>query len=266
MYYFSKPPIEDLKTLQTLPRVLYACHLAERHSVCLKGTRTDFLHQLETWAKDPLAQQKIYWLNGPAGSGKSTIAQDFCTYNDTHRRLGASFFFSRNYTDRIDLDMIFSTLSFQLACRFPDFRAAVVHTLRTRPDIGKESLDNQLKELFIDPLKATGLSTTIVIDALDEFEDTESASTVLSLLAPYMNSIPSVKFFITARPEPSIQKGFCLPLIQPLTTVCFLDEITRAAADHDIEPFPITRLSKPVRNRNVSDWRASYRRLHAGKH
>src|SRR6202041_2200055 len=99
------------------------------------------------------------------------------------------------------LHLIFPTLAFQLAYRYPAFRAHLVKTIKSSPDVGHESLSLQLKKLLVDPLQATGLATVIVIDALDECEDDEPASAILSLLSHPIDNMPLVKFFITGRPE-----------------------------------------------------------------
>lgn len=117
-------------------------------------------------------------------------------------RLGASFLCS--YADRSDLHQIFSTLYFQPACRFPESRECIIRTWKSRPDIGRESLDNQLASLLVEPLKVTELATVIGIDALDECKDDEPVSAILSFLAYHIHEIPAVKLFVTGRPKPSV--------------------------------------------------------------
>ena len=41
---------------------------------CLKGTRRAVLDTIEFWTRDP-SKSPVYWLNGLAGTGKSTIAK-----------------------------------------------------------------------------------------------------------------------------------------------------------------------------------------------
>jgi adenylylsulfate kinase-like enzyme len=43
---------------------------------CMKGTRRDVLFQIERWSNDE-EDKRVFWLNGLAGTGKSTIAQTF---------------------------------------------------------------------------------------------------------------------------------------------------------------------------------------------
>ena len=83
---------------------------------CLRGTRVDVLLQLEHWFKDE-RDHRMFWLNGLAGTGKTTIAQTFAEICFADGDLGASFFCSRDFENRSNLQAIFSTLAFQLAYR-----------------------------------------------------------------------------------------------------------------------------------------------------
>ena len=107
--------IDERSTLEKLARAKDAgFNASDDRPHCLEGTRVEILQALQSWAEDPGAQQ-VYWLNGHAGSGKSTIAQSFAESLYLDRRLGASFFCSRESTTRSDLRMIFPTIAFQLS-------------------------------------------------------------------------------------------------------------------------------------------------------
>ena len=41
---------------------------------CLRGTRETVLNEIESWIGD-FKKSPVFWLNGLAGTGKSTIAQ-----------------------------------------------------------------------------------------------------------------------------------------------------------------------------------------------
>ena len=164
----------------------------------------DVLLQLERWVKDD-QDHRVFWLNGLAGTGKSTITQTFAEISFADRNLGASFFCSRGFEDRSNLQAIFPTLAFQLAYQYPSFRKQLLRILKANRSIGRESLCSQMEKVIVDPLKATRISTLIIIDALDECKDEEPASAILSILSRYVDQIPSVKFFITGRPEPRIR-------------------------------------------------------------
>lgn len=67
--------------------------LVRRAPTCLPDTRVDVLREIFDWA-DRQDNRCIFWLNGLAGTRKSTIARTIARkYSEEH--LGASFFFSR---------------------------------------------------------------------------------------------------------------------------------------------------------------------------
>ena len=207
----------------------------------MKGTRIDLLFQLENWLNDNQDKQ-VFWLNGLAGTGKSTIAQTFAETSFADGKLGASFFCSRDFEDRSSLRSILPTLAFQLAYRYPQFRKALLPTLTANPDVGQESLCSQMEKLIVSPICTTQTQTLIIIDALDECQDKEPASAILSVLSRYVDRIPLVKFFITGRPEPRIRSGFCLPSLKPHTEVLRLHEVEHTLVANDIKLFLKTKL------------------------
>ena len=82
-----------------------------------------------------------------------------------------------------------------------------------------------MDKLIVRPLNESSISTTIVIDALDECKDEDPASAILSVLGRLISEIPKVKFFLTGRPEQHIREGFRLPLLVKVTDVFVLHEV-----------------------------------------
>ena len=193
----------------------------------------------------------IYWLNGLAGTGKSTIAQTIAERIFADGRLGASFFCSRDFKDRRDLHYILPTLAFQLAHKYPDFRSILVPLLQSNPDIVHESLYNQMEALIVRPLSLSDISTVIIIDALDECVDKDPQSAILSVMGRLVEGIPDVKFLITGRPEPRIQSGFRLELLRPLTDVFVLHEVEPSVVNTDIRLFLEHGLSELATRRGI---------------
>jgi len=223
----------------------------------MKGTRREVLFQLEQWSKDE-HDKRVFWLNGLAGTGKSTIAQTFAETSFADGRLGASFFCSRDFEDRSNLRSIFPTLAFQLAHLYPEFRMQLLPVLKTSPDVGREALCSQMEKLIVRPFQAMKIPTLIIIDALDECRDEEPASALLSVLSRYVDDIPLVKFFITGRPEPRIHSGFRLESLQPHTDVLRLHEVEPSSVDNDIKLYLKTRFIEIAKNRRdcglAEDW------------
>jgi len=206
------------------------------HKGCLRGTRTAVLDEIELWTRD-FSQHPVYWLNGLAGTGKSTIAQTIAERAFAGGQLGASFFCSRDFEDRSNLQFIFPTLAVQLARRYPKFRSIFIPLVQSDPGIIHESLYNQMKKLVVGPLRKSAISTVIVVDALDECKDDEPASAILSVLGQFVAEIPMVKFFLTGRPEPRIRDGFCLPLLAGATHVFILHNVDLSLVMNDIRLF-----------------------------
>src|SRR5437764_2131543 len=64
--YLAKLPYASSAAFDAYPR---------RHEpICLPNTRVELLNQIKNWNDDPNGEC-IFWLNGMAGIGKSTIAR-----------------------------------------------------------------------------------------------------------------------------------------------------------------------------------------------
>ncbi|KAF9642557.1 hypothetical protein BDM02DRAFT_3133008 [Thelephora ganbajun] len=97
---------------------------------CMKGTRGTVLDEIGLWARD-FDRPPVYWLNGLAGTGKSTIAQTIAERTFADGQLGASFFCSRDFEDRRNLKFIFPTIAVQLARNYADFRSIFVPLIQS---------------------------------------------------------------------------------------------------------------------------------------
>ena len=204
------------------------------------------------WARNP-QERHVFWLNGLAGTGKSTIAQTFSGIVAEAGTLGASFFCSRDYLDRKELRNIFPTLAYQLACQFSAFRNQIIRVIRRDPTVAQNSLISQLKDLIVDPLSSTNISCIIVVDALDECDDNQPASALLSVLGRHVKGLPQVKFFITGRPEPRIRTGFRLPLLESITQIFLLHEVELPNVDKDIQFYLQEKLTAVAKRRSDLD-------------
>ena len=156
------------------------------------------LAEIEQWTEDPDASP-VFWLNGLAGTGKSTIAQTISERMFADGCLGASFFCSRVFEDHSNLQFIFPTLAFQLAQKYPGFQSSLIPLLQSNPDIIHESLQEQMYKFLVEPLHSAGISTIIVIDALDECNNEDPESSILLVLGQSVSRIPQVKFFMLSR-------------------------------------------------------------------
>ena len=88
-------------------------HVDELDARCHPGTREDLLHRIREWAQDPQGKC-IFWLNGMAGTGKSTISRTVAQSFAEDGQLGASFFFKRGEGERGNASRFFTTITLHL--------------------------------------------------------------------------------------------------------------------------------------------------------
>ncbi|EUC59174.1 vegetative incompatibility protein HET-E-1, partial [Rhizoctonia solani AG-3 Rhs1AP] len=173
---------------------------------CTAETREAIHQALEVWTINP-ESEKIYWMNGMAGTGKTTIAYSFCEWLENTNRLGASFFCSRISPTCRSLNKIVPTIAYQLAQYSPRFRSALCTALEVNPDAGTLNVMQQFEKLVKYPLlnakDAMPDSVVVMIDALDECDYGFSAPLLLDVLLKFAGPLP-VKFFVSSRPEPLI--------------------------------------------------------------
>ncbi|KAJ0146221.1 D-xylose 1-dehydrogenase [Fusarium oxysporum f. sp. albedinis] len=186
----------------------------EYNSKCLPGTRVELLQNINHWIDDQNSKP-ILWLNGMAGTGKSTISRTVARKRHERGDLGASFFFKRGETDRGSLAKFVPTVARQLSSRFPGIAPLIKKAIDMDPDIVGKTVKEQFDKLFREPLSrvvATQASTSsvlIVIDALDECNDDADIKLLLNILSDTTSiGTFSTRVLITSRPELPVRLGF----------------------------------------------------------
>ncbi|KAF8156391.1 hypothetical protein K438DRAFT_2026300 [Mycena galopus ATCC 62051] len=187
-------------------------HVAAQHrftdqskSLCAPGTRVEIQADILEWlSPQPGTSERIFWITGVAGSGKSTLCATLVdNLGKKHAHVAAQFFISRNIPETIDPVKIISTIAQQLAESSPAAARIIHDALKDRfPSSRKE----QVEALLLAPIRELSGShnvVVIVIDALDELRDAaKSVLEILSTIAPRDCDLPdNVRFLITSRPE-----------------------------------------------------------------
>ncbi|MCJ1425618.1 hypothetical protein MMC29_003518 [Sticta canariensis] len=226
---------------------------------CVQNTRVDLLRQVQTWSTS--SDRCIFWLNGMAGTGKSTIARTVAGTFADQKCLGASFFFSRGAGDLGDASKFVSTLARQLASLSPLFKQSISQAIADHDNITRQGLRNQWKKLIITPLSILNrrdlTSLALVVDALDECEREEDIKLILQLFVEAKDLLTvKLKIFLTSRPETPIRLGFRdMPEIVHQDLI--LHDIPRSVVEHDIWVFLKHELNIIRTNRNLlDDWPA----------
>ncbi|KAE9392818.1 hypothetical protein BT96DRAFT_1000020 [Gymnopus androsaceus JB14] len=173
---------------------------------CLDGTRVNVLDDIQNWFDT--GEEQIYWLNGAAGMGKTTIALSVAHQLVSNSQLlMATFFCSRDSVDRKNSGLIFPTLACQLASWNKDFHDALVDILARHPYIGAALPHEQVQRLIVEPLQKITPSPTValVLDALDECDGERASEKILLALLQHVRSIPSLKVFVSCRPAAYVE-------------------------------------------------------------
>jgi hypothetical protein len=180
---------------------------------CLAGTRVQLLADIDTWAHSGPSGPTMFWLNGLAGTGKSTIARTVCENLSRQGLLGPTFFASRGSADRRASVSIVHTLAYQLACHDEAMRRQLCDLLREDPKIPNRDLATQISSLIAQPLRHRVDSAqcfVFVLDALDEchVENGQEGGQLLPLLADALSALSTVRLFVTSRDEMRIRRIF----------------------------------------------------------
>ena len=187
----------------------------------------------------------IMWLYGPAGSGKSAIAETIAEICEDEMILLASFFFSRNDPSRCTVKPLIATIVYQITLNLPDLRDAILSAIERDPLIFSKSIAVQVKSLVVMPLQQladTGFfeeptaRRLIIIDGLDECSDPKVQRNILDVLVNSQRQyrLPLI-FLIVSRPEKHISLTFSTGLLSSVTTRVALDD--SYLPDDDIKLF-----------------------------
>ncbi|KIJ30659.1 hypothetical protein M422DRAFT_267809 [Sphaerobolus stellatus SS14] len=176
----------------------------------MDGTRISLLGDLLAWATDANSH-RICWLNGLAGTGKTTVAESFCRILAQKDMLGASFFCSRDNETKRNVRNIIPYLAKVLAHMLPCYQQELITVLSTHRDPRGLNLQDQYQYIIVEPLNtiagARSEPLVLSVDALDECEDKEGTEELLRVIIEASLDFP-LKFFLTGRPEVALRQGF----------------------------------------------------------
>ncbi|KIL62503.1 hypothetical protein M378DRAFT_36011, partial [Amanita muscaria Koide BX008] len=191
--------------------------------ICHPGTRQSVLKRMKDWIDDPSSTERIFWVHGPAGAGKSAIAQTMAQ-SCGRQKVAATFFFFRSDASRNDGNRLFPTLAYQLAFSIPAIKDHIVQSLH---------------EL-------------IIIDGVDECADERLQQRFLTIIGNIVKdrSFP-FRFLICSRPEAHIEDT----LNKFKTLILPIDLAKLDDANRDIEKYLLEQFSSIASNRGLdSSW------------
>ncbi|KAJ3028670.1 UNVERIFIED_CONTAM: hypothetical protein HDU68_001153 [Siphonaria sp. JEL0065] len=157
-----------------------------------------FLEKVQTWWNSNLSQ--VFWLQGEAGSGKSTMMDIVMHHFNSSSLLPKAVGFYFNYKAELDSDRFVKTLAFELALVNSSVNAAIQRHSDSLFGISVQgpsapSVFDIFKAVIVEPLGNDKL--LICIDALDECEPMKRRP-LLELLGS--SQLPkNIRFFVTSR-------------------------------------------------------------------
>ncbi|KAM6502753.1 hypothetical protein JOM56_002730 [Amanita muscaria] len=234
--------------------------------ICHPGTRQNVLRRMKDWFDDPNSTERIFWVHGPAGAGKSAIAQTIAQ-SCGRQKVAATFFFFKSDASRNDGNMLFPTLAYQLAFSIPAIKDHIVQSLHERPDFPTKSLETQFEHLIALPFRSLSeaasaqsspvidavnqcrqLAPVIIIDGVDECTDEKLQQRFLKIIGNAVKdrSFP-FRFLICSRPEPHIEDT----LNTFKTLLLPIDLAKLEDANRDIEKYLVEQFSSIASNRGL---------------
>ncbi|KAL5589207.1 hypothetical protein FOBRF1_015735 [Fusarium oxysporum] len=200
-----------LSRLQIAAGASFDSQAEEHNPTCLPNTRVDLLNQISEWVKDSNSQ-KLFWLNGMAGTGKSTVARTLAQSFSQSGHLGASFFFKRGESDRDGLSKFVSTICAQLVESRPALALHIKATIDSDPHVFDKTTREQFSKMIVQAFSSTtedprnSNPTVIIIDALDECVRQEDVELIIHLFSHLEPS--RIKVFLTTRGVPKSSKTY----------------------------------------------------------
>jgi len=221
------------------------------------------------WIQDGQKTSFITWLNGPAGAGKSAIAQEIAELCYKSGCLLASFFWSRSAVGRNNEDRLIASLAYQLLAAIPQLRRPIEEVVETDRYIFTRDLATQMESLIIQPWKKlfennqqgpvdSQTPKVIILDGLDECGTEEAQQSILKVIAGSIPKFPiPLCFLIASRPEKAIRHSFRDQPLLEITSPLVLDE--KYHPDDDIrlflvESFESVKRTHELRSIFPRDW------------
>ena len=211
-----------------LKPVSNATHTRAGHVArCDPGTRLEVIAQIGQWLDGHVVDKRavVCWLNGPAGYGKSALAQTIAEGYAAEGRLLASFFFLRGAGERSHISRLIPTLAHQISLSVPGAKLSIERALEDEPALLRStvSLAHRLRRLVLEPihLNTSRIHSSgdvspflkkqiVVIDALDECDDKTAMGDFIDVLLSISSEGTHLPFriLLTSRVEEHIRKKF----------------------------------------------------------
>lgn len=243
---------------------------------CDDNTRKVILQTLMEWiVGGNKSSSSIMWLHGPAGSGKSALAQTIAEKCRDAGILAACFFFSRNSSssNRSDGRLVIATLVHQLVSSFPRIRSYIQKYVDNNPSIFDRGIEAQAENLLVLPVhkvrrsvryflarlfSRTAQPRLFVVDGLDECNDIRVQCEILDALATATRDLGlPFRFLVASRPEAHICRRFDHGSLLSSVLVRQLNLVHDIHVDNDIRAYLSSEFQKIISTHPMKDYISS---------
>ncbi|TFK66196.1 WD40 repeat-like protein [Pluteus cervinus] len=179
---------------------------------CAQDTCSDIFIELDRWAMTQ--SEKLFWLHGVAGMGKSTIAATYSNRLKAQKMLGGYHICSRDTTVHQSSTQLVLNLCYQLSLAHKPFGRLVAKTIKADSLFSPNGMPvTELFELLIlqsvktlkDKHPGSG-KIILIIDALDECGDARERQSVIQKSEELVGCCEWIKVLLTSRPAVNVQK------------------------------------------------------------
>jgi hypothetical protein len=173
-----------------------------RHLINKFTGREWLLRKIDNWFLDTQKSNRIFWITGVPGIGKSAIAS---WLSEKRIEISAIHFCEFGNQEKTDLLKLIKSLSYQISTQLPDYKHILSHTINLFEILKKYTEPKSLfSKLIIQPLNKISTPDhpiTILIDAIDE-ANKNGVNELADLIATEFEKTPSwLKLIITSRPD-----------------------------------------------------------------
>lgn len=242
----------------SIPEAAYDSSARDSPPRCFPGTRRQYIQDITHWAlasshDTPLP---VFWMRGPAGVGRSAVAQTCAEIVKEAGKLGATFFFSA-LNRRDDPKRFFTTLAYQISTIFLPYREVLGEKIRDDETLVLKSLARQFEELIALPFQELASNgkrldeRVIFIDGLDECMGAEAQCEIIeTVVTSVRHRSAPFRWAFFSRPEPHIQAAFAR---NDAASLCLQKTLpVSRQADGEIETYLRSGFQDILRHHNLS--------------
>ncbi|KAG8723284.1 hypothetical protein FRC09_003938 [Ceratobasidium sp. 395] len=199
--------VKKLLDKLVIPGAVYSINQA-----CWKGTRELVIRDIQQWMLNDTGSSTFYWLYGPAGCGKSSIATSVSKALDEGEVLTVNFFCRRDSAELSQPENVISQLAHSLAYKCPTYREKLVEALQTNPNLpGAPTSEIRYQGLMDGPLRSIEQNAklgrlVVIVDAIDESGTPETRRDLTNCLLKLSRAVNWLKVFVTSRPKDEIRE------------------------------------------------------------